>query len=293
MNKGILVYARNNKSIDYVKQAHFFAQRAKKLLGLPTTIVTDSIEYIKKEKYIDAFDKVVPIVWKSEDHIPGKNVLSLSENHHSRKYHDGTVSAKSLPFKNGMRCTAYDASPYDETILIDTDVMLMNDVYKHCFEQSHDFLIYDKSFDLAGFRDPSEFAYISDTSVKFYWATVVFFRKTKLNKIFFDLVSHIYENWYHYRSIFQIPTVVYRNDFAFSIAIHIINGYQLGEFSKPMPGKLFFTTDRDILWKLNDNQITFLLEKEKYFGQYTLASWQDHNIHIMNKFSLERAINNV
>ena len=44
---------------------------------------------------------------------------------------------------------------------------------------------------------------------------------------------------------------------------------------------------------MTDNQITFLLEKEKYFGQYTLASWQDHNIHVMNKFSLERAISNV
>ena len=45
--KGVLIFARNNAQIDYIKQAHFLAKRIKEYLDLPTTIVTDSIDYLK------------------------------------------------------------------------------------------------------------------------------------------------------------------------------------------------------------------------------------------------------
>ena len=45
--KGVLIFARNNAQIDYVKQAHFLAKRIKHYLNLPTSIVTDSVEYLK------------------------------------------------------------------------------------------------------------------------------------------------------------------------------------------------------------------------------------------------------
>jgi hypothetical protein len=293
MTQGILVVARNNESLDYVKQAAFLAKQANKYLGLPTSVITDSVDYIYKRKLDSYFDNIIPIVWKSDDLIDGKTLLSKSEEHNLRRYNDGSLASKSLPFKNGARTGVYDVTPYDETLLIDTDIFIMDDIYKHCFEQDHDFLIYDKSYDLAGFRDPNEFKYISHTGVKFYWATVVFFRKSLANKIFFDLLNHIQENWYHYRSIFQIPSVLYRNDHAFSMAIHIMNGYQNGSFAMPMPGKLFFTTDKDILWQEKDNKLLFLLEKEKYVGEYTASKWHNQTIHIMNKFSLERYIDGV
>ena len=50
----------------------------------------------------------------------------------------------------------------------------------------------------------------------------------------------------------------------FSIAIHIMNGYQDGNFANKMPGKLFYTMDKDICWEISDNEITFLLEKQQY-----------------------------
>ena len=293
MTKGVVVVARNNKSLDYIKQATFLADKVKQHLDLPTSVITDSTEYLYSKKYDSKFDNIIPIVWKSEDMIDGETLLSKSELHNNRRYHDGTVASKELQFKNGARTGVYDVTPYDETLLIDTDVLIMNDIYKYCFEQSHNFLIYDKSYDLAGFRNPNEFQYISDTGVKFYWATIVFFRKTEENKIFFDLLNHIQDNWYHYRTIFQIPTVLYRNDHAFSIAIHIMNGYQSGNFSMPMPGKLFYTTDKDILWQVKNDKPFFLLEKQDYFGEYTAALWNNHNIHVMNKFSLERYIDEV
>ena len=41
MSKGILVHAFNNEEIDYVKQACMVAERAKKYLNLPTSVITD------------------------------------------------------------------------------------------------------------------------------------------------------------------------------------------------------------------------------------------------------------
>lgn len=290
MSKGLLVVARNNRSLDYIKQASFLADRAKQILNLPTSIITDSVDYIEKQGWTDKFDNIIPLVYSNDEYVAGSNVLSKYEDHNTRRYFDGAMYNTIMPFKNGARSSSYDISPYDETILIDTDILLLDDNLKHCFESSSDFMIYRDHYDLAGFRPKTEFSYISDAGVKFYWATVVFFRKTPENKIFFDLVQHIQDNWYHYRTIFQIPHQIFRNDHAFSIAIHIMNGYQDGDFATPMPGKLYFTTDKDILWKFDGNKIVFLLEKENHIGEYTLASWKDITVHVMNKFSLERMI---
>jgi len=103
-------------------------------------------------------------------------------------------------------------------------------------------------------------------------------------------LQHIQENWIHYSNIFQVGTTVYRNDHAFSIAIHIMNGYQKGSFAHKMPGKLFYTIDSDILWELSDNRFTFLVEKEHHLGEYTLIKLCNNTVHVMNKFSLNRII---
>jgi len=273
VSRGILVFARNNSQIDYVKQAYFLALRAKEYLGLPVSIATDALDYVKT--FPDVFDHVIPV--------------SFREARSLKRYHDGSMVQKQLEFKNDDRSRAYELSPYDETLLLDTDIVIADKKYLHCFEQAHDFLIYKDAYDLAGFRDYSEFDHLHDAGIQFYWATCVFFRKTESNEIFFDLLQHIQENWYHYRTIFQIRSGTFRNDHAFSIAIHIMNGYQEGDFAYPMPGKLFYTADRDILWEMKGDRYMFLVEKENYFGEYTLVKFSG-TLHVMNKFSLAKAI---
>jgi hypothetical protein len=279
-SKGALIFARNNAQIDYIKQAHYSAKRIKRYLNIPTSIVTDSVDYLK-EKYADwleVFDVVIEV--------------PFTNNSTTKRYFDGSGVAKHLEFKNDMRTKAYELSPYDETILLDSDYVIANDLFKHCFEQDHDFLIYKDAHDLTGHRDAEEFKKISDTSVDFYWATVIYFRKTETNKVFFDLTKHIQENWDHYNSIFQVNRGLFRNDHVFSVAIHIMNGYQEGDFAHKLPGKKYYTADRDILWDLKDDNFLFLLEKEKFLGEYTPLRIKGSSIHVMNKFSLNRMIDN-
>jgi len=278
MSKGVLVFARNNSQVDYVKQAYFLAKRVEKYLKLPVSLVTDNLDYIKSnyKDYKKVFDKVITTEYTT--------AFTL------KRYNDGSLSGKQLEFKNDTRPMAYELTPYDETLLLDSDIVIADTTFLECFNQQSDFLIYRSAYDLANFRDYSEFVHISDTSVPFYWATCVFFRKTPENKIFFDLIQHIKENWQHYNSVFQLNRTVYRNDHAFSIAIHIMNGRQEGSFAGKMPGKLFYTTDKDILCDVKDESFLFLVEKEDHLGEYTPIRFKDNTVHVMNKFSLNRFI---
>ena len=276
MSKGIFLIARNNAHIDYVKQAVFLARRIKKYLGVPVTIATESVDYLELAFGVDDFDEVI--------------TLDDTGEFNQRYFYDGALSKKSASFKNNNRASVYDLTPYDETILMDTDYVISNDLLKSCFGSKSNFSIYKKSNDIAKVRDEQEFNTISDTSVDFYWATVVYFRKTETNKIFFDLVKHIEEEWNHYRRVYQITSTLFRNDFAFSIAIHIMNGFQNGNFAQELPGSMMYTTDTDILWQLKEDEMMFLVEKKDYLGEYTALKTQGQTIHVMNKSSLSRII---
>lgn len=275
MSQGVVLIARNNREIDYILQAIFLAKRVRKYLDLPTTIVTDNAEYLKENDAEQYFDKIITV----------DNSIFYTK----KKYRDGLIYQASLDFKNTNRSSVYDLSPYDETLLIDTDLIIADNTFLNCFAQKFDLLMYSNAFEIGGWRDTDEFKYITDTGPKFYWATAVFFRKTETNKIFFNLIQHIQENWIHYKKLYQISSPVFRNDFAFSIAAHIMNGYTDNQFVKKMPGTLYYTTDRDELVKINDDEFIFLLEKENQ-SEYFLSKIKSKTVHIMNKYSLNRTI---
>ena len=277
MSKGAILIARNNGTLDYVKQAVFLAKRIQNYLNIPVSIITEDVDYLK-----DRFDSSI------FDHIISLPVTSTTNN---RMFFDGTLAYKTASFKNDIRDNVYHLSPYDETLLLDTDYIISNDIFKSCFDSKEDLMLFKESYDIAKSRDETEFTYISNFSVEFYWATVVFFRKTPENEIFFNLIKHIKDEWNHYRRVYQIGSALFRNDFAFSIAIHIMNGFEPGNFASPLPGKHYYTVDKDILWSLTNDELLFLVEKKDYLGEYYALRTKGQSIHVMNKFSLERIIN--
>ena len=106
-SRGAFLIARNNAQIDYVKQAVFLAKRIKKYLDIPTTVLTDSVDYLKSSFDEAVFDRIIPL-----DYNPQKN---------ERVYFDGAMYQKQSTFNNRSRCQVYDLTPYDETLLLDTD----------------------------------------------------------------------------------------------------------------------------------------------------------------------------
>lgn len=272
MNSGVLLFAFNNEQVDYVSQARFLAKRIKKYLNLPTTLVTDDVERVVKfYNGKEVFDKIV----------------SSSIEYKNRKtYQDGSLSKKVLEFKNFNRSDSYDLTPYDRTLVLDTDYIVSNDLLAHAMTLPHELMMYKKSMDISGWRDTSEFELISETSIDFWWATCIIFDKSDRNEAFFNLVKHIKEHYEHYRNLYQVTTTVFRNDIAFSIANHIMG------YTKELPGKMVYSTGKDILQKIKDDSFTLFVEKQDRIGEYTLIRTQGINLHIMNKFSLGREIAN-
>ena len=277
MSNGVLCFANNNGKVDYLKQAIFLAERVKKYLGVPISLATANkrdFDYMYFDKS-DLFDKIIEID---------------QNDYNTKRYYDGTYHHVTLDFKNSGRINSFDLSPYDNTLVLDTDYIICNDSFIEAFKSAANFQIYRKGTDLCDWRNLPEFDYINDIGIPFYWATCFCFKKNNEVKIFFNLMKHIKKYWFHYSQIFNLGTRNFRNDHIFSIAIHIMNGYQEGDWAKTLPGKMFYTLDRDLICKLEEDKLLFLVEKQNRSGEYTLASTKGSNVHVMNKFSLARMI---
>jgi len=278
MSQGILIFAQNNGSIDYNQLAVEAAKRAKRYLDKPVTIVTNDKKSLL-ELHPDSstlFDKI----------IEGKDLTKQQ-----KRFYDGSIVYRSMSWKNQLRVRSFDISPYKETLVIDADYLICSDVLNGCWGSPDDFLIYKDSVDLAVWRKPSEFQVLSDKSIDFYWATVFYFRKTAATEIFFDYIKHIHENWTYFKLLFEFESSLFRNDHAFSIAIHYMNGLTDGDFAKNLPGRMYYITDRDILWEIKNDKMRFLVEKQESLGCYTLIKTQGLDVHVMNKQSLIRMYN--
>jgi hypothetical protein len=274
MTKGILICAFNNEEIDYISMSSFAAKAAKKHLNVPVAVLTDNLEHAKK---INLIEKQFDYILEASSDLGMENI---------RGYRNGSYSTTELNFKNYFRSKIYDLSPFDETIVIDSDFIIFNDDFSHCWDHEENFLIYKTATDISPRRITKEFKRINDYSVEFYWATVFFFRKCDEAKVFFDLINHIQENWNFYRLTYNIKNKTFRNDFAFSIAIHIINGFSNNNWPKSMPGKMFYSLDVDVPIKIDDDSLTSLIEDSENQGDYFLTKIKNLNVHIMNKFKL-------
>ena len=276
MTRGVLIFAQNNSEIDYAKISLYAAQRVEHYLNVPVSLVTDSKDWLLQSQPMakTVFDRIITID---------------ADTSQTKKFYDGTLAAKTLTWKNLSRSDCYDLTPYDETLVIDSDYIISSNTLSKIWNNFNDFLIYQDSFDLAQWRDDSSFQYLNQTSIPFYWATAFYFKKSTANQAFFNIVKYIKSNWSYYRSLYNIDSVVFRNDFAFSIAIHMMGE----EFAKPLPGKMNYTLDRDVLVDIKDSALQFLVEKKNYSGEYVATKTNNLDMHVMNKYSLTRYIETV
>jgi hypothetical protein len=279
MINGAVIFAHNNTSVDYIKLAVFAANRVKQYLELPVSLITDNKKWLDQNFSNHPFDQIIEI--------------APSSDLQSKQFNDGTLSSKMLEWKNFTRSQIYDLTPYDRTLVLDSDYIINSPVLKSAFLNEYDFQIYKTSLDLSGWRDGAEFQRVSKYSIPFYWATAFVFQKNTITESFFNLVEYIKINWIYFKTLYAIDAPTFRNDYAFSIAIHIMNGKTDGNFAMELPGKMVYTIDRDILIDANNNSMKFLVEKKDYLGEYTAVKTQGLDVHVMNKFSLTRYIDEV
>ena len=90
----------------------------------------------------------------------------------------------------------------------------------------------------------------------------------------------------YFVKLYQLNSTKFRNDIAFSIAIHMMNGFTPGDFATPIANKLTYTLDRDFLIKQENQSMTFLVQSKQSADAYTLVKTNNLDVHVMNKNSL-------
>ena len=212
MSKGALIFAYNNETVDYQGMAAWSAGNIKRHLNIPTCLVTDSVTDEIRSK----FEQVVLV-----------DSPVTEQRRYFRDYKAAGV------WYNTNRVNAYELSPYDHTLLLDADYVVASDQLKMLFDIDQDFLAHRYASDISGnlpFKGNDSFG---TYKMPMWWATVVGFRRSKKAKLIFDCMEMIRNNWNHYLQLYQIGEQTYRNDFALSIAMNIVNGHTLSDLSIP------------------------------------------------------------
>ena len=197
MSRGVLLFAFNNGKFDYYAMAVATAKRINHFLGLPVSVVTD----LKSSP--DGFDPIFD-----------QAILSPADTSNIRDY---------SVWINKGRYRAYALSPYDETILLDTDYMVNSDALLKLFDLPTDFCCHNSTFWLMQPNIGEE--NLGPHSLQTRWATVVMFKKTKRAEQIFQCMRMIQDNYDHYANLHGFIPVVFRNDYALTLALRRVNGH--------------------------------------------------------------------
>ena len=284
MSKGAIIFAHNNAEIDYIKIAATNALMIKHNLDISVSLITDegTIGWAKKSLGQELLDECFDnIILSEKEYVYSQNNQKI--------FRDTNYSTKQLGFYNCDHWMAYDLSPYDETLFIDADYLIMSDSLNNVWGSSNDFMINHSVEEVLAERNGIDTS-LDDFGIKLYWATAIYFKKTELSEHVFSLVKHIYDNYQYYRQLYMIPRGLFRNDFAFSIAVHMINGFSDQGLIKELPcPPLQKSFDKDDVYSVNGiNDLTLLLEKTDRVGEFIAHRIKNVDIHLMNKYAVGR-----
>lgn len=171
MTKGYVVLAQNTDTIDYIRQAYALALSLKlsQRSVSDISIITDDVV---PEKYKSVFENIIPIPWG-----------------------DAAVNSR---FKVENRWKIYHASPYDQTVVLDTDMLVLDDLssFWNTFEH-YDVYYTGKVLDYRNKTVTSDYyrkAFTANQLPNLY-SGLHYFKKSDFAKEFYSWVEVITNNW--------------------------------------------------------------------------------------------------
>jgi len=276
MKRGILIFAHNSRDVDYALMSLVSAKFAKTNLQVPVSLIVDkfTVEWMQTSNIYnlsqEIFDQIIEIE------------KPVTQN--TRILNDGYTS-KTVPFVNSNRASVWDLTPYDRTLLIDSDFLVMSNRLNEYWDVDSNVMLSPAMQDVRGDRKGILDSWVSETGIPLYWATTVMFTKNNESKIFFDLVDVIRTNYNYFADLFRFNPKQYRNDISFSIAKHMLNGFEnRGEDLPPILTLL----DKDLIHSIDKNQLRVYLNDSMSEDHVVIASIKDSDVHVMNKQSIIR-----
>ena len=265
MNRGIVLIANNTEQIDYVKIAKFTAQRVKQFLNLPVTLITDT----KITEY--PFDQVI---------------IHESDLYQKRTYQNGNL----IFWKNFDRHMAYDLTPYDHTLLLDTDYIINTNHLNNLWDINSSFLCHNTTNSVSKYNTITE-TFIGQYQLEMCWATVITFKKDDFTRALFDMWKMIQKNYIYYAGLYKFNNQLYRNDYALTIALNTVSGH-LGIDDYTIKWPLLNVYPDVEVTKIDQTEFEFKFNKivSNTMRPYKLNLGQT-DFHCMNKFNLLDMIN--
>ena len=207
MKVGALLFAFNNDDIDYVEMAAWSAHHIKRHLQIPVAVVTND----PQAQQYSIFDHVI----QTDLHWDGNQ----------RFFQD---LDKSVPWYNANRVDSYNLSPWDRTIVLDTDFVINSQNLLPAINSNNDFMCYRWSTDATtGETSNWDLNYFGRSRFPMWWATVMIFNKSTVAKYVFDSMHMVRQNWQHYRNLYGIQQTQYRNDYALSMSLGLVSGHTM------------------------------------------------------------------
>jgi hypothetical protein len=279
------MFAHNNEEIDYFKIACANALMVQRNLKVPVSILTDegTLKWAHNSLGKEFVDRCF-------EHVIVANRDYVYQQKNPRLFKDTTHTTKNLPFYNCNHWVAYEISPYEETLFIDADYFVMSDTLNNCWGSNNDVMVNHDILDLATLR-PLAQQNVDVFGITQYWATVIYFRKSKIAEHLFALMKHIFDNYEYYRSLYLISGTMFRNDHAVSIAVHMLNGFTSSNITIPqLPiGPLIMSFDTDDILDFNGiNDVTFFVADHQEPGRFMLLRTKETDVHSMNKWAAMR-----
>ena len=302
LSKGAIFLAFNNKEINYVKLACLSASSVRKHLNLPCSLITDagSLRHFEKLEYIrvdKTFENII-IDEKTDkdykkDHFYSKYKIGNTDN--IRKFYDTPYSTFNSQFKNLTKHNIYNLTPYDRTILFDVDFLVNNAILNLAFDVNSPIQLYRNAQTLKNTEpDHNLDRRLNDVGIPLYWSTIIYFDKSPISKMFFDMWAHVKENYDYYQSLYKFPEGLYRTDFAVSISIHLLKNFveYNDELFAELPGSpMKYMAYKDDIASVDKNGIVFFANNYKEEWKNILTYSEDENLHMMNKRAIERHYN--
>lgn len=172
MSKGFLIYAQDSNIKKYTKCAYALALSIKKYVPeADISLVTDNSI---PEKYKIIFNNIISIPW--------------------RDFNKETPTT----YKTEHRWKLYHCSPYEETILLDADMLVLSDIgYWWKYLYKYDLFFTSEVKDYRNNIVTGRFyrkAFDANNLPNFYNA-ITYFKKTEFSKEFYSWVEDISNNW--------------------------------------------------------------------------------------------------
>ena len=283
-DKGVLLIAYNNGKIDYEKLAIVAASNVKRhMKNNHVTLLTDLNTYnalqieLTMDQLADTFDHII--------------VEDIEHERNTRMHRDSPWTEFSTQFNNKNKHSIFQKSPYEQTLMIDVDYIVGNNSLDTIFDTNYELAMYKDAVSVRNYKPRIWEQKLHPDGIDMWWSTVVYWRNdSEVAKLFFGIWQHVKQNYQYYKWLYKFPGVLFRTDYAASIAVHILNGHDTGNIVSELPGKVMRFSEQidDVVEFKSLRDYVLLCPDPKELWKNICSRVSNENIHLMNKMAILR-----